>query len=375
MKSLSLFLLFALTASLGVGFAQSQEVPNAARKAIARRQQMMEDGRQTLLRADRLFADQRYGEALVDYRSVFVSTPAYGAAGGIRQESFAKYQEALRFHADELSKGGKRREAQDAVQRFFQDARNSGMPPSAVQEKTKLLMADLRDPEMYNPALTEDHVARVAKAEEWLKTADGALATGQYDKATKFYAQVLGVDPHNRAARRGMEKVDRQMNLYYESAYDHTRAKMLGDVTAQWENPVPRYSIELPDLEPLPSSSLNDSASVAVKLQTIQIPEVNFAETPLREALAYLVVRSKQLDPSGQGVNMILQSTDPSLAETPVTMSLRGVPLRSVLDYLTQVAGVDYRVENYAVSIVPAGTLSGTDLVMKSFRVPPSFLS
>ena len=60
-------------------------------------------------------------------------------------------------------------------------------------------------------------------------------------------------------------------------------------------------------------------------------------------------------------------------ADTKVTLSLTNVPLIEALRYLTELAGLKYKIEPYAVSIVPI-TENTTDLVTKKYRVPPGFI-
>ena len=60
-------------------------------------------------------------------------------------------------------------------------------------------------------------------------------------------------------------------------------------------------------------------------------------------------------------------------ADTRITLSLTNVPLIEALRYLTELAGLKYKIEPYAVSIVPI-TENTTDLVTKKYRVPPGFI-
>ena len=60
-------------------------------------------------------------------------------------------------------------------------------------------------------------------------------------------------------------------------------------------------------------------------------------------------------------------------ADTRITLSLTNVPLIEALRYLTELAGLRYKIEPYAVSIVPI-TENTTDLVTKKYRVPPGFI-
>jgi general secretion pathway protein D len=60
-------------------------------------------------------------------------------------------------------------------------------------------------------------------------------------------------------------------------------------------------------------------------------------------------------------------------ADTKVTLSLNNVPLIEALRYLTELTKLKYKIEPYAVSIVPI-TENTTDLVTKEYRVPPGFI-
>lgn len=368
--------------SVGVEGVQAQTVkaeavPDAARKAVARRQERMESVREKMMRGDRLLADRDYAGAYSEYRAAFQGSPDFAMGAPMQAEAFAKYQMATRQYADRLAQNGRLEEARNIVQDLFKDARDAGMQPRAMDEETKRLMADLQNPEVYNPAVTAQHVEKVKEVEKLLQLADGAYRIGDFDEASKQFAAVLGLDPTNSAARKGLAMVDDHVNTQYlRPAKDHTRAKMLNDVSKAWENPVPRYELQNGmTSEEMRAAKPAGSGSVQEKLQSTILPEVEFVETPLREALTFLVNRSKQLDPAGEGVNIVLRVKDEATATKPVTISLRGAPLGTVLDYVGRLTGTNHRVDGFAVAVVPVGDLSTTGFITKTYRVPPGFLS
>ena len=72
-----------------------------------------------------------------------------------------------------------------------------------------------------------------------LYIAEGNYNLGKYDEASKAYEDAIRLDPHNKAARRGMEVVEKAKQDYYRAAYDQTRAELLTQVDKDWELKVP----------------------------------------------------------------------------------------------------------------------------------------
>ncbi len=66
------------------------------------------------------------------------------------------------------------------------------------------------------------------------------------------------------------------------------------------------------------------------------------------------------------------QST--SLADKRITLSLNNIPLGEALRYVCELAGLKYKVEAYAVTIVPLSEPT-TNLITKEYKVPPGFLN
>ncbi len=75
-----------------------------------------------------------------------------------------------------------------------------------------------------------------------LKTAQGYIDLGDYDRADREFNKALNDDPYNTAARRGMEEAERNRMNYYDAAYDHTRSRMLRQVPRVGSLPFRRIS-------------------------------------------------------------------------------------------------------------------------------------
>ncbi|SKA86197.1 Signal transducer regulating beta-lactamase production, contains metallopeptidase domain [Prosthecobacter debontii] len=92
------------------------------------------------------------------------------------------------------------------------------------------------------------------------------------------------------------------------------------------------------------------------KLERIVFPQVQFSSVTLKEVVDFLEVQSRELDtletnPKLRGVHFLLRQGTGT--EATLSLDLKQVPLMDVLRYVTELAGVKFRVEPYAVLIEP----------------------
>ena len=100
-------------------------------------------------------------------------------------------------------------------------------------------------------------------------------------------------------------------------------------------------------------------------MQSIVIPRLEFRDATIGEALDSLHFKSVQLDPEKRGVDIVLNLSAPArLAGSPadaavdpstarVTISAVNVSFLEALKEVTLRAGLKYRVDDYAVEVVP----------------------
>ena len=98
------------------------------------------------------------------------------------------------------------------------------------------------------------------------------------------------------------------------------------------------------------------------KLKSIILPNVAFTNATLDEAVAFLRIKSRDLDTSSvdpKGVNILVRQSD---KPTPsITLDLRDVPLGQALRYVAELSGLEMRVEPFAVILAPAGRQAAAD--------------
>jgi general secretion pathway protein D len=400
----------AATAEAGPGGYGSGEggVPGIATNYVIRLQENVKKADEAALRGSQLMADGDYQGAIDQYRAALDLLPDAPMTEPRRRAYIKQFSRASVLLATQRAEEGRYPEAIALVEEVLQPS----VDPDNIDAKK--LLERLNDPDYYSPALTPSHLERVRRVKLALKTAQGHIDLGDYDRADREFNKVLNDDPYNTAARRGMEENERFKINYYDAAYDHTRAKMLREVARGWESPVPQNLESGPNVDIPTDTATMDIRRTEEKLKTIILASVEFADTPLKDALIFLQERSVELDinetdPSKKGVNIILDagaSMAPAAAapaaappavgggfgfenaggapaaggggggpgDTRITLRLTNVPLAEALRYTTSLAQLKYKVEPFAVKVVPVSTPEA-DIFTNVYVVPPTFLS
>jgi len=361
----------ASRAASGPSSAVSQR-ESAARYASVEEAQML------LAKGDEAYQAGQFGDAVEAYAGARELLPDAPVTASLRAAATERYALASIARARSLAKAGDVPAAKRAVEAVL-------APTVAPDHALAVLtLAELNDPIRTNPALTAEHAANVDSVRRLLYTAEGAYNLGDFLKSKSLYEDVLQIDPFNSAARRGLERVARQISNYQQAAFDHTRSEMLLAVDAAWELPVPLPAMDFAPGIDLPAEQLG-FVPVANKLDRIVIPIINLQESSLSEALDLLRLRSTEFDnvepdPDRRGVNFTLDIGGPdseignAIRATRVTLQLKNVPLREALRYLTEQTRTTFTTDAYSVIIRARGADSG-EMVSRTYRVPPDFVS
>ena len=388
------------------GYGYGGGVTSIAESYVIRLQERVKQADEAALRGTQLMADGDYQGAIDQFHNALDLLPEAPMTEERRRAYISQFSRASVTLARQRADEGRYPEAIYLVEEVLQPT----MDPDNIESKR--LLERLNDPDYYSPALTPSHLERVRRVKLALKTAQGYLDLGDYDRADREFNKALNDDPYSEAARRGMEDNERNRMNYYDAAYNHTRAKMLGEVAAGWEMPVPASIESGPIMEIPQDTSTTNIRRIEDKLKNIFLPSVEFADTPLQDALNFLQQRSVELDvsepdPAKKGINIVLDAailggggggmapaapTDGGfgfeggapaapafgggggVGDTRVTLRLSNVPLAEALRYTTSLASLKYKVEPNAVLVVPIST-PDKDLFTNVYVVPPTFLS
>ncbi|QTN31814.1 type II and III secretion system protein [Akkermansiaceae bacterium] len=398
-RSIATLMALASTMPFAISSSQAGEgahsgVSGLAQREIIRRQEAVAE-------SDRLFIQGREAYAKADYQqsvdkfsaalSTLPDAPTLSDRRASYTDHLAKASVAL---AQSFRKVGKYDEARALLDKVL----SPDVDPENFAAKAELGYLD--DPIRTNPALTYEHTQNVDEVRRTLYMAQGNFDLGKYDAAKTDYEAILRIDPYNTAARRGMEKVAAAKSDYYRAAYDQTRAELLMQVDQAWELSVPAT---LPIFtEQITNSGSSDGvAYITEKLRRIVIPRIDFEDTTVEEAIDFLRLRASELDvleldPDRKGVNFVIRrprntalggadaGLDAAAGEGSLLggndpgalrineLRLRNVPLAVALKYICDATKLRYKVDDFAVTLVPQ-TEIGEDFFTRTFRVPPDF--
>lgn len=391
----------ASTTPLAITIANAGEgssgLSGLAEREMIRRQNAVSEGDVFLNEGREAYAKGDYQKAVDKYKQALDRLPAAPMVSDRRESYTAHYSDASVALAMKDRKVGKYSEARALLESVLK------VDPNNFDAKREIGFLD--DPIRTNPALTYEHTQNVDKVRRGLYTAEGNYNLGKFDDAKRDYENVLRVDPYNSAARRGLEKLAQAKTDYYRAAYDQTRAELLMQVDQAWELAVPAAA---PTFDPQNKDLNGPSSGVAYiteKLRRIIIPTINFEDTTVEEAIDFLRLRAAELDtteldPAKKGINFVIRRPRPSpigatapdagldagaaapaipVGGDPGTLRirelrLRNVPLAQALKYIGEQTKLRYKVDDYAVTLVPL-TETGEDVFTRTFRVPPDFAS
>ena len=383
-----------LTLSLGlatlvptVAFSQS----DLAKREMMRRSEKVRQAEELLGSGREAYQGGDYQSAVTSYNEALGVLPGGFATAERRRVLEAHLADATVALSQQFRRTGKYSEAREKLNQVL------SIDPNNQRARQEIEYLD--DPIRTNPALSYDHTTNVDKVRRFLYTAEGFKNLGLFDDAIREYQKALQVDAYNSAARRGMEVIHQLKSDHYRTAFDEARSRMLAEVDAAWEMAVPP-PIELDGsvvggLRPSPVG-----VNIEFKLKNMIIPVVDFDDTTVEEAIDFLRQRATELDkweldPVKKGINFVIRkpriggggapdaeldvegglgAIDPGSARVK-ELKLRNVPLSSVLQYICEQARLRFKVDDFAVTLLPIGSAEGEDVLTRKWKVPPTFLN
>ena len=340
---------------------------------IAKRMQLADDyAPQAMQRGSVALMERDYETAYTQYKAAVDALPDAPNVRELRAVAMDGFSKSVMGLAESRIEEGRWQDAQETVSVLLQPQYNPNYKPA------QRLLARLESPDYFNKTVTPGFVAKVEEVKTLLNEAQGLYDSARFDEATAKYEAVLRLDRYNVAARRGMEQVNVAKSRVRDDAYNDIRASMITQVDKAWETPVRRADLGPAAVIEQPVLVSRGTQSINRKLDEIIVPRINFTDATVREAIEYLRQRSDVLDteainPADRGVNIVLK-LDQAAASQTVTIDLANLPLREALTYITNLANLKFKVEPFAVLIVPINEATDT-LITKEYRVPPGFIT
>jgi general secretion pathway protein D len=385
-------------------------VHGAAERELARRYDRAERiGREAIAAGERALKEKDYETAFAQFKLACDNIPNSPNTRRLYHRALDGLCESGVKLAEQRIAEGRYADAEATLKIVLSDQYDPRCREAVV------ILARLETPGYYNRTITPKFRANVEEVKRLLLEADGFYETGRYDLAFKRYEQVLNIDPYNIAARKGEEKVNLARDNSALAGYNEARSRAIWKLDLAWSNPVRKFGTRESFVIDNNQSAAAGTQRIQTKLNQIIIPRLEFREASIREAVDYLRKRSIELDNTGiepRGVNIVLKLESapgvalpppeaapappipgleplpgaapaapvaaPALApinpnEARITIALSNIPLVEALKYITELANLKFKVEPYAVSIVPQGTPTEV-LLTKEYKVPPGFI-
>lgn len=150
--------------------------------------------------------------------------------------------------------------------------------------------------------------------------------------------KIAEVADSGRVVERGAERI----KLEGSGQRRETRAEMLDWVDWQWRQPASGERAQAVE------RVQNDEVMMA-SLERIRIPEITFRDMPLSEVVQQLTGLSEAWSEVGRPINFVL--IDPEGRDPLVSITLRGLSLRRILDFIVESVGYEYQMDRDVVVI------------------------
>ncbi|MDR3401366.1 MAG: type II and III secretion system protein [Chthoniobacter sp.] len=394
--------------------ASPSQVINSVEHEKVRRADYERRGREAIAGGDAAMKDKDYEKATAYYKSACDVVPNAPNSQSLYDTALKGFCEASAQLAEQRITEGRYADAENVL-RIVLDERYDPRCQRAI-----LILSRLEQPDYYNKTIGPKFRASVEQVKQWFIEAQGFYDSGRFSLAKKRCEQVLSVDPTNIAARRFEEKIDRALSDYGVAAYNETRADAIAKTDMAWARPVRRFNAPT-EIVVENASPQASTERIRRKLERIILPKLEFREATIREAIDFLKRKSVELDDASnageKGVNIVLKldagggaaapgavpgaaaapagipgipgldaapAGAPAAAALPVaavgnpadariTVSLTNIPLMEALKYVTGLANLKFKVEPFAVSVVPI--TENTDvLITKEWKIAPDLI-
>lgn len=392
-------------AAIAAPDASAQDVEQTAREEVIRRQEAQVAAQQLIDQGQKHYYDKNYELAVSKLEEAVKILPRAKATEIDYNRAAHTLTDSYYRLADAAYRAGENDKARDLAKKALEydpqnrSAENIVVKIRQAEAEARLAAAKPKPAAPKAPDLDEtpEFNAQKDQIKKLFREGRILMNSGQYDEAERRFQQILLIDPYNDDANVLLESLNKTRLEHSNIGAERTRHQRLWEVTDAWVPPLSR-EIKAPQAEEGSGVIAKDAArqaDIVKKLNEIIIPDINFREAVVSDVIGFLSEESRRLDkPSGVGVNIVLgdiggAAAPPPLPPAPgdqagvapaapsetssarkVTLSLRNVPMKDALNYVTQLAGLKYRVEPSAVLILPSDAPEGA-MVTRSYPVNP----
>lgn len=402
------FKVLAIVASLSSGILcfSSEAAPNQDIAALNAQTEVINhakaiDADELLSQANKAYIDRNYAHAKDLYlQTISIISKSPGASTSLAQKKISNITESLSnvytAWSQELLNEAKENSDPTQIEKSIELCKEAKeMNPQCSDLADRLIAYYTENKKILSYQQSSSTTKLLPDNKEKIYNIDVLYEQGKtlfnkkmYNQSKDKFQELLLIDPYNTNA---IEYI-KQINIKIASAGDFRTQVTATERAAEieWEKLSPIMSRTLSgervDLIEADTSGKKDSFSVIQeKLNSIIIKNVSFESVPIDTAVAFLKSESQKEDPTGKGVNFFLR-LEPLTPATPpqgataqgsqtetntegwsneaqketqsnpanqyqVTLVLENIPLGKAIDYITKSAGLNYKVNKYAVEI------------------------
>ncbi len=210
--------------------------------------------------------------------------------------------------------------------------------------------------ERSQPQVATEPVADWTEEPDAWQAARRRYAAGDFDGAEAELKTLLARDPGHGGAERLLRRIGEERVAASQHQRARTRQSLMEEVGLAWTRPTVAAE---------PTSGTGEEGRgqnpLVAKLGDIRIPSVSFNSVELQRVVSTLSDLSREFDhvDGNRGVNILV--IDPQNRRPPVSLTLRDLSLKRVLDFITDSIGYQYEVQADAVVVRPGGETSTLD--------------
>ncbi len=247
-------------------------------------------------------ADQAITEVTLDWAASL-------AAEGKQLADTKKYDDAVKKCQDVIALDPARKADMDALIRQYQ-----------ASKKSAQFRADTAPGNVDPTKVERDNDVNV------LYEQGKVFYTNQrYMEARDTFERILIKDPYDSRAIRYLRKINDNLYDVGTQRFDTTQEERLAEVRWKWNEPItPITANPNKDVGGQAVKKGDAERGIRAKLQNIILPKVDFEEASVAQVVQFLKKRSQELDPDGEGVNIILQLEAPAGATEPAASESTG---------------------------------------------------
>ncbi|MAE53429.1 MAG: hypothetical protein CMI20_04905, partial [Opitutae bacterium] len=217
---------------------------------------------------------------------------------------------------------------------------------------------------------TPDWKQQQEQLKELLMRAKVQFINGDLTGATETYRVVETRYSDNFEAKEMLKRISQMRQQESYLGYIKTRQEMLEEIEREWERPkvFDRQIEETQEVEEGPSN-------IEAKLKLIEIPGVDFFNSPLSEAMTELQRQARlfdltEPDPAKKGLNIIPLIGEEE--EPTVNIKLNAMALGKMIEFITEMVGWTFDIRSDAVVIQKTGgTFKGRPLETEFYQMNP----